>query len=163
MNFIKIFVVSALLMIHISCREKSILEREENKTESTSIQKNKLKTDRLADIPLGSTLASLDLDHYESYGEFIGNHFLDFYYIDNPTYPPLGINSKQLMLYFSDGLLIKKRYTFENDIVADIENKFLKEENYVIPKGMKRLNLTFKTKSLSYVRGDSFMLYESLK
>jgi hypothetical protein len=147
-----------------SCDRRSVLEKDEVRQEkSVNTTKSKSRWDRSGDIPLGASLASLDLEKYESYGEFVDNHFLDFYYVDNPTCPPLGIHSKQLMLYFSDGLLIRKRYMFENDVIADIENKFLKNTHYSVPDGMKQLNLKFKTKQLSYVRSSGFFLYESRK
>ena len=67
------------------------------------------------------------------------------------------------MLYFSDGLLVKKRYTFATDVIGDIEEKFLKSKNYAVPDKMTRITLSFKAKSLSYERGNSFLLYEQFR
>ena len=127
--------------------------RNEQRTEILIQDQLASNTKEIRDIPLGSPVMAIGLEDYKCYGQFLNGHVLDFYFLYHPNVKIYGINPDYVLLYFVDGILIKKKYTFENDIFKQLLEQ-IKLKNNPSPSVLnsKSLTIRFKNKILKYAR-----------
>ena len=124
-----------------------------------------IDTKEIRDIPLGSPVMAIGigLEDYKCYGQFLNGRVLDVYFLYHPNVKVYGIHPDRVILYFVDGLLVKKKYNFENDIFNELlEHIKLKDNPSPSVLNSKSLTIRFKSKMLKYSRGSEFSLVERL-
>lgn len=114
------------------------------------------------DIPLGSNLIESDLKYYSYYGQFIDGKLLDFYTAEYPGFSFLNRKPSSVVLEYRNGILVRKRYSFDQDIFEILDSYFLKKINYKLKDGTRVIGLNFPYKKWTYNRVPPFYLYESI-
>ena len=124
-----------------------------------------INTKAVRDIPLGSPVMAIGigLEDYKCYGQFLNGRVLDIYFLYHPNVKVYGIHPDRIILYYMDGLLVKKKYNFENDIFNELlEHIKLKDNPSPSVLNSKSLTIRFRNKMLKYSRGSEFSLVERL-
>lgn len=132
----------------------------------TQVQKHfTINPKEIKDIALGSPVMAIGigLEDYKCYGQFLNGRVLDVYFLYHPNVKVYGIHPDRVILYFVDGLLVKKKYNFENDIFNELlEHIKLKDNPSPSVLNSKSLTIRFRNKMLKYSRESEFSLVERL-
>jgi hypothetical protein len=115
------------------------------------------------DVPLCSNLVDTDLKYYDHYGQFLDGDTLDFYTADYPGFSFLNVQPSSIVLEYRNGILVRKRYSFDHDIFETLNSYYFKKINYMVKDDTKVIGLNFTTKKLTYNRVSPFFLYETSK
>lgn len=145
----------------------TVTQRNDQSVETlTHVQKHfTINSKEIKDIPLGSPVMAIGigLEDYKCYGQFLNGRVLDVYFLYHPNVKVYGIHPDRVILYFVDGLLVKKKYNFENDILNELlEHIKLKNNPSPLVLNSKSLTIRFRNKMLKYSRESEFSLVERL-
>jgi hypothetical protein len=98
---------------------------------------------------------------FSLYGEFVDDAVLDFYTLQPSHYVFLGKRVKKITLYFTNGYLIKKRYSFDQDIFINPTFMIASGKKQEFERGTDLL-IKYKGRKFRYERRDAFHLVEEL-
>lgn len=158
-------ILFCLALLFLSCEPSPEIVQEIENFETDKVAKSEPYMFNLfaKDVQLGSALIDADLKYYHHYGQFIDGDLLDFYTADYPGFNFLNTQPSSVVLEYRNGVLVRKRYSFDQDIFETLNSYYLKRINYKVKDGVNVIRLNFATKKITYNRVPPFFLYEVTK